>query len=82
MGFGHCRPNVIGGLEDIMIGTKQCAQCGTEALPPSNEELERMGFINPTMASRISRTWPDGSRDFFCSFEHYFTFKEGHPEKS
>lgn len=58
-----------------------CAHCGMEANPPTNKELERMGFINPTMASRISRTWQDGSRDYFCTFGHYFAYKAEHLEK-
>ena len=61
---------------------KQCAYCGKEANPPSMEELVKMGFIGPTMSSRISRTWPDGTLDYFCSFDHYFAFKDSHPEKS
>lgn len=52
-----------------------CAFCGGEAQPPSREELIQLGFVDPGPASRISRTWPDGTRDFFCSFRHYFAFK-------
>ena len=58
-----------------------CAYCGEEANPPSREDLEQLGFVDPTQASHISRRWPDGSRDFFCTFNHYFAFKEEHPEK-
>ena len=60
---------------------KQCAYCGDVANPLSKKELEDMGFIEPTMSSRISVTWPNGSLDFFCSFTHYFAFKDSHPEK-
>ena len=60
---------------------RQCAYCGNAAHPLPKEELERMGFIDPIMSNRISRTWPDGSRDFFCSFAHYLAFEDSHPEK-